>query len=193
MRQDRHHLVARLEIPDVCADRSDHARAFQSRRKGKRRLGLVSAVNHDAVGKVHRRRSDIQQHLVRAGNRRGDIGQLQAFNRSEFTANQGAHGFQLFHNTGQVSRFYTSPAKLKAARRRAQGGRGSAGASGALLDRALLNRNQLWQVDGFVHFVLQIPPFFGRARGHGKAVSGKFGIHVAPGLVGREQTGAWIG
>ena len=61
----RHHAVADLQLGDAGADALDHARDFGRRRKRKRRLDLVFALDHQEVEEIQRRRLDRDHGLVR--------------------------------------------------------------------------------------------------------------------------------
>jgi hypothetical protein len=57
--------LSRPQVADASAGLDDLAGSFKPRRKGKRRLDLVAAANHQGVSKIDARRTHSNAHLMR--------------------------------------------------------------------------------------------------------------------------------
>ena len=88
----RHHAVADLQVGDASADAFDHARDFRRRRKRKRRLDLVFALDHQQVEEIQRRRLDRDHGLAGSGHGIGHLGQHEIVGAAILRAENGFHG-----------------------------------------------------------------------------------------------------
>ena len=83
--------IARLALGHFGADRRDHAGDFGARRKRQRRLDLVKALHHQRIGKIHRRRFYLDQHLLGSRHGGGDVLHDQIGDRAIGFADESFH------------------------------------------------------------------------------------------------------
>ena len=88
----RHHAVADLQAGHAGADAFDHAGNFRCRRKRKRRLDLIFALDHQQVEEIQRRGFDRYHGLAGPGHGIGHIGQHEIVGAAILRAENGFHG-----------------------------------------------------------------------------------------------------
>ena len=92
MAAGRHHAIADLQAGDAGADAFNHAGDFGRRRKRKRRLDLVLALDHQQVEEIQRRGFDRDHGLAGLGHGIGHIGQHEIVGAAILRAENGFHG-----------------------------------------------------------------------------------------------------
>jgi hypothetical protein len=92
MAAGRHHAVADLQVGHAGADAFDHAGDFGGRRKRKRRLDLVLALDHQDVEEIQRRGFDRNHGLPGSATGIGDVGQHEIVGLAILRAENGFHG-----------------------------------------------------------------------------------------------------